>query len=107
LAKIRSTSAIARHRAGREEITYRARVNRAVAERDRQMAEVARLTGGAAASSKAIKTVQALLTRAWSRADWREREEIVAAAAWLLKAHRLGATYGDPEPRCPARSAEV
>jgi len=60
------------------------------------MAQLARLSGRHA-PSKTIENVRVLLTRAWSKANWRAREEIVATTAWLLKAHRLGAIFGEGE----------
>ena len=55
-----------------------------LAERDRQLEEIKaleRLRGRRTGFSRKAHT---LLTRAWLRANWKTREELLKAATWLL-----------------------
>lgn len=53
-----------------------------------------------------LEKAHTLLTRAWSRADWRMREQLLKTAAWLINLHaqetRLAAPSAVPAEH-PAR----
>jgi hypothetical protein len=61
-------------------------------ERDKLVGEIARLRGSPDSSLPSIDTARTLLTRHWIKGDWRTREQLIAAARWLIQlegAHRL------------------
>jgi hypothetical protein len=66
-------------------------VSRIVAQRERLVADV-RLLRDRGGNSKFIENAQQLLTRWWSPASWKAREELLKTADWLvrLEKHRTG-----------------
>ena len=68
-------------------------------ERKKIIDEIVALRGAPGGPLPSVDTAQALLTRHWIRGDWRKREQLIAAARWLLRledVHR-GRTLGIAE----------
>jgi hypothetical protein len=47
--------------------------------------ELAQLRALNGSSARSIETARALLTRWWAKANWRRREKLIEAAAWLIQ----------------------
>jgi hypothetical protein len=62
----------------------RALIARIVARREQLVADIARLRERGE-ESRLIDNAQQLLTRWWSKANWRSREELLKSAVWLVE----------------------
>ncbi len=60
------------------------RVEEIIAQRDRLAAEVSRLERALGSSARFAAQARELLTRAWGKADWSARQDLVKAAQWLI-----------------------
>jgi len=55
------------------------------AQRDALVAEVKRLQDALGTSARFATKARDLLTRAWSKADWDGRQDLLKAAQWLVQ----------------------
>ena len=71
------------------EPTQRQRVENILRRRERLIAEVQDLSA-AGGSGESAKKAQQLLTRWWSKADWKAREELLRVAEWVIRVEAGG-----------------
>jgi hypothetical protein len=63
----------------------RQRELRILAQRDRLIVEIAQLRERVGCSTEFIDKASTLLTRWWSSASWKAREQLLKSAAWLVQ----------------------
>ena len=83
---VRRISALATTRPGlARKQSSRQRELHILAQRDRLIVEIARLRSQAGPSTELTDKASTLLTRWWSSASWKAREQLLKSANWLVR----------------------
>jgi hypothetical protein len=79
---------VAARRAHKQCMSYAERVSTLVSDRERKMTEITALRDREGRPDSFVGKAESLLTRSWSRSNWRSRESILRTVDWLLRMDR-------------------